>query len=150
MAEGGPTQAVHFCSSEALELTAEVQEGLAEGLQVKRTSLKYRNPANAPDEFEEMALRHFQDAVDAGRQVPPSYVQRVSREEIRYYKPLFLGEPCLQCHGDPGSFQPGVREILAQQYPEDLATGYELGDFRGFIRVSIPNRLVAERLGGEG
>lgn len=150
MAEGGPSQAVDFCSSEALDLTEEVQAGLTEGFGLKRTSLNYRNPANAPDEFEDVALRYFQHAIDEGAQAPPSYIQRVSREEIRYYKPLFLGEPCLQCHGDPVGFDPGVREILGERYPADLATGYELGDFRGLIRVSIPAQVVESRLRAEG
>jgi len=150
MAEGGPSQAVDFCSGEALGLTAEVQADLTEGFRLKRTSLNYRNPANAPDEFEDVALRHFQHAIDEGGQAPASYVQRVSREEIRYYKPLFLGEPCLQCHGDPVSFDPGVREALAERYPADRATGYELGAFRGLIRVSLPARVVEERLRAEG
>ncbi|MFG1690635.1 DUF3365 domain-containing protein [Gemmatimonadota bacterium] len=150
MAEGGPSQAVDFCSSEALDLTEEVQAGLTEGFGLKRTSLNYRNPANMPDEFEDVALRYFQHAIGEGDQAPPSYIQRVSREEIRYYKPLFLGEPCLQCHGDPVGFDPGVREILAERYPADLATGYELGDFRGLIRVSVPAQLVEKRLRAEG
>ena len=150
MAEGGSSQAVDFCSTEALGLTAEVQAGLTEGFALKRTSLNYRNPANAPDEFEDVALRYFQHAIDEGDQAPPSYIQRVSREEIRYYKPLFLGEPCLQCHGDPVSFDPGVREVLAERYPADLATGYGLGDFRGLIRVSIPVQVVEARIRAEG
>ena len=150
MAEGGPSQAVDFCSSEALGLTEEVQAGLTEGFGLKRTSLNYRNPANMPDEFEDVALRYFQHAIGEGDQAPPSYIQRVSREEIRYYKPLFLGEPCLQCHGDPAGFDPGVREILAERYPADLATGYKLGDFRGLIRVSVPAQLVEKRLRAEG
>ena len=150
MAEGGPSQALDFCSSEALDLTEKVQAGLTDGFVLKRTSVNYRNPANAPDEFEDVALGYFQHAIDEGGQAPPSYIQRISREEIRYYKPLFLGEPCLQCHGDPVGFDPGVREILAERYPADLATGYELGDFRGVIRVSLSAQLVERRLRTEG
>jgi hypothetical protein len=36
---------------------------------------------------------------------------------------------------------PGVRRVLSERYPEDLATGYEAGDFRGVVRVSIPAEM---------
>jgi hypothetical protein len=41
-----------------------------------------------------------------------------------------------------------VRAFVAERYPDDLATGYELGDFRGFVRVSIPAEMVEARAGG--
>jgi hypothetical protein len=141
--EGGPTHAIEFCSTEALPLTAAVQAGVEGGLALKRTSFRFRNPENAPDEAEEAALLHFEEALLAGGQAPPSYVQRVSEDELRYYKPLFVAEMCVQCHGDPDLLDPGVRQALAERYPGDLATGYEVGGFRGVVRVSVP----AERLG---
>ena len=36
-----------------------------------------------------------------------------------------------------------ILEYLEERYPEDLATGYSVGDFRGVVRVSIPaDRLL--------
>ena len=70
---------------------------------------------------------------------PPDYVvQKASSREYRYYKPLVVVPPCLACHGDPADMEPELRSTLEALYPEDLATGYEAGDFRGLIRVSIP------------
>lgn len=138
MEEGGPPRAIEFCSTEAIPLTRMVQASLQEGVTLKRTSFRYRNPENAPDEAEEEALLYFERAVADGGPAPASYVQRVSETELRYYRPLFVGEFCLQCHGDPGSMDPEVTRVLAQKYPEDLATGYEAGDFRGVVRVSVP------------
>jgi hypothetical protein len=37
---------------------------------------------------------------------------------------------------------PAVRTALEETYPEDLATGYEAGDFRGLIRVTVPASKV--------
>ena len=37
---------------------------------------------------------------------------------------------------------PKVVEKLRQLYPEDKATGYKLGDFRGVIRVTIPEDVI--------
>jgi len=36
---------------------------------------------------------------------------------------------CLNCHGK--SVAPGVKNIITQLYPEDVAMGYSLGQIRG-------------------
>jgi hypothetical protein len=140
--EGGTLHAVEFCSMDAIPMTRLVEAGLEGDLVLKRTSFRYRNPDNAPDEAEEMALRHFEDAILAGGEAPAHYVQRVSESELRYYKPLFVAELCLQCHGDPDHMAPEVRAALAENYPTDLATGYEAGGFRGLVRVSVPAEAI--------
>jgi hypothetical protein len=138
MEEGGAAHAVEFCSTEAIPLTRMVEAGSDGELGLKRTSFRYRNLENASDEAEEMALRYFEDAILAGGELPSGFVQRVSETELRYYKPLFLGEMCLQCHGDPELMEPAVLEIIQEKYPGDLAIGYKAGDFRGVVRVSVP------------
>ena len=144
MQEGGAAYAVDFCSTSALQLTAGVAQ--EQGLDVKRTSMKYRNPANAPDEDETEALRHFESAVADSGELPDSWVQKASREEYRFYRPLVVAPPCLGCHGSAGEIDPAVQAILDERYPDDLATGYSVGDFRGVIRVSVP----ADRVEGAG
>jgi hypothetical protein len=141
MEEGGAVYAMDFCSTEAISLTRMVQADLEGNLSLKRTSFRYRNPENAPDRAEEEALRYFEEAVRAGG-APSSYVQRASDDEYRYYQPLFVGDFCLQCHGDLQALDPEVREVLQERYPGDLATGYQAGDFRGVVRVSIPAAMV--------
>ena len=142
--EGGAAHAVEFCSMDALPLTRLVEAGLEHDLALKRTSFRYRNEANAPDEAEEMALRYFEDELLSAGVAPAHYVQRVSETELRFYKPLFVAEFCLQCHGDRDSMAPEVRAKLDASYPGDLATGYGAGDFRGVVRVSVPAALVQE------
>lgn len=136
--EGGAIHAIDFCSEEAVPLTVSVQSSLPGGLSLKRTSYRYRNPLNAPDEAEEEALLYFEETVLAGDSSPSSFVQKVSEEEYRYYQPLFLGGFCLQCHGEAEAMAAEVREFISQKYPGDLATGYRAGDFRGVVRVSVP------------
>lgn len=136
--EGGPAGAVEFCSSEALPLTETIQGEMDGGLTLKRTSFRYRNPVNAPDEAEEAALLEFERSLQGPGEPLTSMTQTVSQTEYRYYEPLYVGEPCLQCHGNPERLAPEVRAILDERYPADLATGYAAGDFRGLIRVSVP------------
>lgn len=143
MSENGAAGAVAFCSDQAIALTQAAQEASSTPIRLKRTSFRYRNPDNAPDQAEEEALLFFEESLQAGGEMPPGYVQRVSDEEFRYYRPLFIGEMCLQCHGDPAEMDPDVVRILSERYPADLATGYSLGAFRGVVRVSVPSDAIS-------
>ena len=140
--KGGVAQAMELCSNEAMPLTRMVEAGLGESMSLKRTTFRYRNPENAPDEGDEAALLFFEREIENQGRAPASLVQRVSTEEVRYYRPMFVGEVCLGCHGDPVSMDPQVRRVLSERYPQDLATGYEAGDFRGLVRVSMPDPVI--------
>ena len=142
MQEGGAAHAVDFCSTSAIELTAGVAQ--EQGLDVKRTSMKYRNPANAPDEDETEALRYYESALAETGVLPGPLVRKAGRDEYRFYRPLVVAAPCLGCHGSTGEIDPTVQAILVERYPDDLATGYAAGDFRGVIRVSVPADRVED------
>ena len=136
MREGGPVHAIDFCSERALALTDEVGKGL-NGLGLKRTTLKPRNSANAPDEMELEVLQIFNRLPREAQ--PAIQVQKVQRGEdtiYRYYQPLYVASLCLTCHGE--RVPSAVQKVLAERYPNDEATGYREGDFRGLIRVEIP------------
>ncbi|WP_221031267.1 Tll0287-like domain-containing protein [Actomonas aquatica] len=143
VADGGPHQGVSACQLQALPLThRSAQQSPPRVTALKRTSLHVRNPANAPDPAESAALTHVAQLLSTGEDLPPLLVQELAatpeREaEIRVYKPLRLAAQCLACHGDPATFSPDLRETLATRYPTDAATGYEEGDWRGLIRVSL-------------
>jgi hypothetical protein len=144
MQQGGPVSAIEFCSTSAIELTSGVANQM--GLDLKRTSMKYRNSANAPDEDETEALRYYETVLAETGELPGPWVQKASRDEYRFYRPLTVAPPCLGCHGTSAEIDPAVQAILDERYPADLATDYSVGDFRGVIRVSIP----AERLEAAG
>jgi len=145
MEDGGPAFAVEFCSTSAVELTAAV--AVDQGLEIKRTTTRYRNPANAPDQAEAEALRHFETVLEETGELPREWVQKVGRDAYRYYRALTVSSPCLKCHGTPEEIDPAVQAILEERYPDDLATDYSVGDFRGLIRVSIPADRI-EATGG--
>lgn len=98
-------------------------------LSFRQTSLKYRNPKNKPDFYEDAVLKKL----DRGT-IDPSkiYSERVTTDGqafLRMYKPLIISASCLICHGTADSIPPLIKEL----YKEDLATGYKLGDIRGVI-----------------
>ena len=135
MRQGGPTHAVDFCSEQALPLTSRVGTSL-DGLGLKRTTLKPRNPSNAPDSYELEVLDLF-----AARPLPSETAYVVQKLEerggtvYRYYQPLYTAGLCLVCHGE--TISSALQDVLSKRYPEDQATGYRQGDFRGVIRVEI-------------
>lgn len=135
IAEGGPAFAIDFCSEEALPLTSALAEEL--GVRMKRTSSRVRNPENAPDADERAALAYFEEELEKGNTLPQHLVRQIDGE-TRYYRPIIVAELCTTCHGPRDALDPEVRDALDTRYPEDQATGYAAGDFRGLIRVSLP------------
>lgn len=148
MEDGGPVQAIEFCASRAMTLTDSVSESLGDGISIKRVSDRARNPENAPDASEIEAIRHFEAALADSGALPNDWVQETAAGEFRYYRPLTIAPPCLNCHGDPDTMDNRVVEVLRTTYPEDMATGYEAGDFRGLIRVSVSEERVSRAIGG--
>lgn len=141
--EGGLNQGVVICQTQALPLTQASFSGSPSRVTgLKRTSLKVRNPANAPDSAEEAALVRVAQMLADGDPLPDLLVQQISATaesdpELRIYKPLKVAAKCLACHGDPATFSTKLRTSLAQRYPQDTATGYAAGDWRGLIRASL-------------
>jgi hypothetical protein len=141
--QGGPVNAVRVCGEIAQEVTRAL--GNENELVLKRTSLKTRNPANAPDDFERAWLERAEAALAAQRTAEAVYEVRAAPRgglELRYLRPIiFPGGLCTQCHGLPEEIEPEVRELLQQRYPADRATGFRPGDLRGAIsvRVALPN-----------
>lgn len=141
MAKDGPASAVDVCHLKAVPLTNGTVAGLPRIVAMKRTSLKLRSPANAPDPAEKLVLDHIQQLLDDGDPPPPLLVQRVeapgAAPEWRVYKPIGMMPKCLACHGDPERQPDALRAKLAERYPDDQATGYNAGEWRGLIRVTV-------------
>lgn len=135
----GPVGAIDFCATEASALTA---DAAPVGVDVKRTTRRTRNPANAPDSLEALALEYFESQLDATGSLPAEWIQTEGDVALRYYRPLVVNQLCVQCHGPMEALSPEVLGILGERYPQDRATGYLPGDFRGLIRVRVPRDLL--------
>lgn len=140
VAKGGAEKAVDVCHLKALPLTGEILSGMPRITGVKRTSLRLRNPANAPDAAEQLALDRVQRDMEAGK-LPKVLVQRLDlaagRHEWRVYRPIGIAPQCVTCHGPRESLSTELQARLAKTYPADNATGYQVGQWRGLIRVTV-------------
>ena len=77
------------------------------------TSLQPLRPENAPDDWERLALESFEN----GMTETIVFTELAGQPFLRLMQPLITQEGCLKCH--------------AQQ-------GYEVGDVRGGVSVSVP------------
>ncbi len=140
MQEQGLKGAVGFCSSKAQKLTEDVNLYYQGILNIKRTSLKFRNPADKPDQFEKQALLLLQKNMAVNGTPPDHLVQKISGNEqtrYRYYKPLLISSTCLSCHGNEQKMKPEIFKIIRKNYPGGTATGYGKNQLRGVIRVEM-------------
>ena len=137
MSEGGKFKALEFCSDEAYSLTQQTNKKLPNGVKVKRISMKYRSPANAPKEDEIAILESFEALQKANVVLPRHLVQRVDAHTYKYYKPLVIKKKaCLKCHGKV-SKDVEFKRAIASRYPLDKAVNYEMGDLRGAVVVTV-------------
>jgi hypothetical protein len=140
VAKSGAEKAIDVCHLKALPLTGEILSGMPRITAVKRTSLKLRNPANAPDAAESLALARVEKDISKGV-LPKVLVQRIEnagqKPEWRVYRPVGVAQQCVTCHGSRESLSPELQARLAERYPTDQATGYAVGQWRGLIRVSV-------------
>lgn len=109
------TDGVELTMRNPAAMTREISEltSRTQGARFKITSLQPVNPNNAPDAWEEEALKRFET------EPVPSATVKIdgSTEYYHYLVPLLVDDSCLTCH---------------------KAQGYEAGDVRGGLDVSIP------------
>ena len=60
-------------------------------------------------------------------------------QKLVYYKTIKTAMPaCLKCHGNAETeINQATSEKLQKLYPNDLATGYQLNDFRGLWKIQF-------------
>lgn len=134
---GGPAAAIAVCAD-----SAQVRSNRhgTPGVAIRRVGTRVRNPLNAPDAADQVALDAFAAAIAGNRPLPDTaFVVTTAQgtRELRYLRAIRVQEMCLACHGNPDSIAPAVRSVLVSRYPEDQATGYSVGQLRGAISVRI-------------
>jgi hypothetical protein len=127
----GPVKTISTCQTVAPQLS-EAHSQMS-GWEVGRTSLKVRNPDNAPDAWETAVLNEFETRKAAGEDPKKiskaEFVEEGGRKYFRMMKAIPTAEVCTKCHGS--ELAEPVTAKLNELYPEDKATGFKVGDLRG-------------------
>jgi hypothetical protein len=138
---GGPEGAIAVCANIAQASAARVSR--ERGWRVSRVSLRARNALiGDPDPWEQRALLDFTARAARGEDASAMEFHEIVNEPagryLRYMKALPVVPLCMNCHGPAETLNPGVREALAREYPNDRATGFAVGMIRGGLTVKRP------------
>ncbi len=138
LTNGGPAAAVVICKDRAPAIAAEIEA--ASGVDIERTALRVRSPANAPDDWEMATMKSFTARREAGEEWAGMSATRIEGRQLNWMRPIPLGGMCATCHGDPASFTQDTHLALREAYPDDQATGFKPGELRGAFtaRVRLP------------
>lgn len=134
--QNGLVAAIKVCKIKA----PEISDSLSDKVTIGRTSLKYRNPDNKPDDISKITLMDFETQKQNNGNVSQiekgQFIEKDGKKVYRFMKAIETGGLCLSCHGE--SLTKEVAEQIKTDYPDDKATGFKLGDIRGSFVVEIP------------
>jgi hypothetical protein len=137
MAKGGPAASILVCKDRAPAIAAEIEAST--GVDIERTALRVRNPANAPDDWETRTMESFSARRKAGEEWFAMTATRIDEQQVHWMRPIPLGGMCAACHGNAEAISPETRRALLKAYPADTAVGFSTGELRGAFtaRVSL-------------
>ena len=124
----GPATAIEVCSDDAPGIAAKLS---VDGVLMGRSSHKLRNPDNAAPDW----LAPIIDAYASGDDELAPVVVDLDDGRHGYAEPIRVQPLCLTCHGK--TVHADVAERIEALYPDDEATGFSEGDFRGVFWVSF-------------
>jgi hypothetical protein len=135
--KAGHAEAMVVCREKAPAMAKALSE--AKGMQIRRVSLKNRNPKAVPDAWERKVLVDFDKRTAAGEKPGALEASEIVVEDgkrtMRYMKALATQDLCLNCHGTDDRLNKDVKAKLKELYPDDKATGYSSAEIRGAITV---------------
>jgi hypothetical protein len=131
----GPVGALETCSLIALSTTDSVAR--ANGVELRRATLKPRNAHNAADDLERDILYRMESQLRERGSIDT--MLRVVNDVTHVFYPIrIVAQPCLSCHGNIiTDLKPETRGAIQDRYPNDQATGYNPGDLRGVWHVVV-------------
>lgn len=140
IAAQGHVGAIVVCRDKAPQMAKALSEQM--GWQIRRVSLKNRNPKATPDEWERATLQEFEQRLAAGEnpvQIDKGAVVMAEGKPVyRYMKALPTQDLCLKCHGTSDRIDPDAAAKIRELYPEDKAVGYYPAEIRGAITAKKP------------
>ncbi|KXJ61358.1 MAG: hypothetical protein AXW14_02540 [Alteromonas sp. Nap_26] len=136
---GGLEEGVNACHLAAEPIATALS---VEGWTVGRTALKVRNPNNSPDAWEQTQLTMFAEQLAKSVELPNETGETLSSKKpleathfdkesnkFRYMMAIETKPVCIACHGS--DISPTVKEVIDTHYPNDQATGFDIGSLRG-------------------
>lgn len=132
----GPSGGVEVCNIRAPEIAGRISD---DRIEVGRTALRVRNPANAPDAWEREVLERFKSELANGAD-PASLeawttVETDGRPRGRWMKAIPTAALCTTCHGE--QIAPELARTINRIYPDDQAIGFRPGELRGAFTATI-------------
>jgi len=100
--------------------------------QVRQMAVKYRNPKHEADR----EARRIHRLMEEDPELRGLWIRDTvdGREGIRYFRRITVRQACMECHGA----KEARPEFIEENYPEDRAYGFEVGDLRGVYSVFVP------------
>lgn len=135
--KSGHVGAIAVCREKAPQMAKALSE--AKGMQIRRVSLKNRNPKAVPDAWERRVLEDFDKRTQGGEKPAGLETSEIVMEDgkrvFRYMRALPTQDLCLACHGTDDRLDKDVKAKLKELYPDDKAVGYSAAQIRGAITV---------------
>ena len=138
---GGVENAISFCNLNAMPLIDSLSSKFS--TEIRRVSLKVRNPNDHPDNLEREILEAY--AYQWKDSIPlQTNVQALEEGKYLFTKPILIDNTlCLGCHGTPeNGLLKQTADFIKLKYPNDKATGYQIGDLRGIWSITILKKKV--------
>lgn len=138
MQRGGVAEAVGYCNHRALPITDSIAKRY--NANIKRVTDKPRNPKNKANDAELAQLKKWRELQTAG---DARVVTAVETDNSRdFFMPINMQPLCLNCHGVVGETLTSENAaLIADKYPNDMATGYSQGELRGLWHISFAKQV---------
>jgi len=140
--EGGTAQAIPYCQLQASPITDSLATYFHAS--IRRVSDKYRNPENQPNAIESEILEAYKFNKESGLDLEENIQELEDGKKLLYTKPILIPNAfCLNCHGRKGiEISEETEQLLKNNYPQDQATGYQVGELRGMWSITLETKQL--------
>jgi len=148
LGSGGVEHAIAYCNLNAMPLVDSLSKKY--NADIRRVSVKNRNPADAPSDLELQILEAYESQLSDS--VPlNTNIQPLGNDQYLFTKPIIVDNAlCLACHGTPANgLAAATVDLIKSKYPADKATGYEMGNLRGMWSIVLPKKNIVQAFSAE-
>ncbi|WP_163833530.1 Tll0287-like domain-containing protein [Spartinivicinus ruber] len=107
---------------------SDITLGSSSKVKFRITSDNFLNPRNAPNGFEQQAIKLIKEKFHK------SEYYTKSNNQFFYAREIVADRSCLNCHGDPKK----APEKLQELYPGESGYNYEQGRLAGIVSITLP------------